>query len=57
MKQGALAGYKIASFETTYDHIRRIYDNTREMEIIYGGCAKTTIRSGEQQRADKGLTR
>ena len=57
MKQGALAGYKIASFETTYDHIRRIYDRIREMEVIYGGCAKTTIRSGEQQRADKGLTR
>lgn len=28
MKQGALAGYKIASFETTYDHVKRIYDST-----------------------------
>lgn len=56
MKQGALAGYKIASFETTYDHVR-IYDSTKGKELIYGGCAKTTIRSGEQQRTDKGLTR
>jgi hypothetical protein len=57
VKQGALAGYKIASFETTYDHVRRIYDSTKGKEVIYGGCAKTTIRSGEQQRTDKGLTR
>ena len=56
MKQGALAGYKIASFETTYDHVR-IYGSTRGKEVIYGGCAKTTIRSGEQQRTDKSLTR
>lgn len=57
MKQVALASYKIASFETTYDHVRRIYDSTRSKEVIYGGCVKTAIRSGEQQRTDKGLTR
>lgn len=57
MKQGALASYKIVSFETTYDHVRRIYDSTRSKEVIYGGCVKTAIRSGEQQRTDKGLTR
>jgi len=46
-EQGVLADYKIANFETTYDHVRRIYDSAGEKELIYGGCAKTTIRSGE----------
>lgn len=53
MKQGALAGYKVASFETTYDHVR-IYDSTRGKEVIYGGCAKLqheAVNSREQIKA------